>query len=380
LPPLDANSTPARCAFEREGDQLILRCAGSWSLHAEHPRFAELAGELASGIARLEIEGREIERWDSSLLAFLHQLAHACRERKIELDPRGLPEGAQRLLALSLAVEERGGARRTAARSNPLAVIGGAVLDAQQATMRALAFLGDVVISLFRFATFRARFRRADLWTQLHATGAGALGIVALINVLVGLILAFVGSMQLRMFGAEIYVASLVGIAIVRVMGPIMTGIILAGRTGAAFAAQIGTMQVNEEVDALETMGLPPSEYLVLPRVISLAVMTPLLCLYADLMGILGGLVVGVAMLGIGPRQYLTQTFDSVGLDELWIGLLHGAVFGLWIALSGCYHGMRCGRSASAVGQAVTAAVVSGIIGIVVATAILTVVFDTLGL
>ncbi|MBL8897783.1 MAG: ABC transporter permease [Planctomycetes bacterium] len=380
MPPPDSTTTPARCTFEREGDRLILRCGGSWSLHAEHPRFAEQTGALAGDVARLEIEGREIQRWDSSLLAFLHQLAHACREKEIELDPRGLPEGAQRLLALSLEVEERGGARRVATRSNPLAAIGGGVLGAQQATMRALAFLGDVVISLFRFATFRARFRRADLWTQLHATGAGALGIVALINVLVGLILAFVGSMQLRMFGAEIYVASLVGIAIVRVMGPIMTGIILAGRTGAAFAAQIGTMQVNEEVDALETMGLPPSEYLVLPRVLSLAIMTPLLCLYADLLGILGGLIVGVAMLGIGPRQYLTQTFESVGLDELWIGLLHGAVFGIWIALAGCYHGMRCGRSASAVGQAVTAAVVSGIIGIVVMTAILTVVFDTLGL
>ncbi|MBK9388070.1 MAG: ABC transporter permease [Planctomycetes bacterium] len=377
---MEANSAPARCAFERAGDRLILRCAGSWSLHEKHPRFAELAGELESGIARLEIEGREVERWDSSLLSFLLQLANTCRERKIELDPSGLPEGAQRLLALSLEVEERGGARRQTTRSNPLAAIGGVVLEAQRATMRALAFLGDVVISLVRFATFRARFRRADLWTQLHATGAGALGIVALINVLVGLILAFVGSMQLRMFGAEIYVASLVGISMVRVMGPIMTGIILAGRTGAAFAAQIGTMQVNEEVDALETMGLPPNEYLVLPRVLSLAIMTPLLCLYADLLGILGGLVVGVAMLGIGPRQYLTQTFESVGLDQLWIGLVHGTIFGVWIALAGCYHGMRCGRSASAVGQAVTSAVVSGIIGIVVATAILTLIFDTLGL
>lgn len=335
---------------------------------------------MEEGIARVELDGAAIERWDSALLAFLHQLAQACAKRSIEVDPSGLPQGVQRLLALALEVAERGGARRGAVRTNPLERLGGAVLEARDAVLRALAFLGEVVISLARCATLRARFRRADLWTQLHATGAGALGIVALINVLVGLILAFVGSIQLRMFGAEIYVASLVGIAVVRVMGPIMTGIILAGRTGAAFAAQIGTMQVNEEVDALETMGLPPSEYLVLPRVLALAVMTPLLCLYADLLGILGGLFVGVAMLGIGPRQYLTQTFDSVGLDELWIGLLHGTVFGLWIALAGCYHGMRCGRSASAVGQAVTAAVVSGIIGIVVATAILTVLFDALGM
>jgi phospholipid/cholesterol/gamma-HCH transport system permease protein len=371
-PPEAAPRAAATCAPARSGSTLLLRFAGTWSIAATHPRFADLAAEIEEGIVRVELDGEAIERWDSALLAFLHQLAQACAPRGIELDPHGLPEGVQRLLALALEVAERSGARREATRTNPLERLGGAVLEARDALLRALAFLGEVVISLARCATFRARFRRADLWTQLHATGAGALGIVALINVLVGLILAFVGSIQLSMFGAEIYVASLVGIAVVRVMGPIMTGIILAGRTGAAFAAQIGTMQVNEEVDALETMGLPPSEYLVLPRVLALAVMTPLLCLYADLLGILGGLFVGVAMLGIGPRQYLTQTFDSVGLDELWIGLLHGTVFGIWIALAGCYHG--------AVGQAVTAAVVSGIIGIVVATAILTVLFDALGM
>jgi phospholipid/cholesterol/gamma-HCH transport system permease protein len=182
------------------------------------------------------------------------------------------------------------------------------------------------------------------------------------------------------MFGAQIYVASLVGIAMVRVMGAIMTGVIVAGRTGAAFATELGTMQVNEEIDALKTLGIPPVEFLVLPRMLALVVMMPLLCLYADLMGILGGLIVGVLMLDLNVMEYLTQTKESVTLVFLWIGLFHGTVFGVLIALSGCLRGMQCGRSASAVGQATTSAVVTSIVSIIVATAIITVVCDVLNI
>ncbi|MFO0981414.1 MAG: ABC transporter permease [Planctomycetota bacterium] len=197
---------------------------------------------------------------------------------------------------------------------------------------------------------------------------------------LVGLILAFVGAVQLEMFGAQIYVASLVGIAMVRVMAAVMTGIIIAGRTGAAFAAQLGTMQVNEEIDALRTMGFSPIEFLVLPRMLALSIMMPLLCLYADLMGVLGGLVVGVGMLHLSIEQYLNQTRASVHLADLVIGLVHGAVFGVLVALAGCLRGMQCGRSASAVGQAVTSAVVTSIVSIIVATAIITVACNVLGI
>jgi phospholipid/cholesterol/gamma-HCH transport system permease protein len=182
------------------------------------------------------------------------------------------------------------------------------------------------------------------------------------------------------MFGAQIYVANLVGIAMVRVMGAVMTGIIMAGRTGAAFAAQLGTMQVNEELDALETLGISPMEFLVLPRMLALCIMMPLLCLYADLMGVLGGLIVGVGMLDISAVQYYKQTQAAIGLNNLVIGLFHSAVFGILVALSGCLRGIQCGRSASAVGQATTSAVVTGIVSIIVATAIITVMCNVVGI
>lgn len=228
--------------------------------------------------------------------------------------------------------------------------------------------------------TGKARFRRSELVTIMQECGAQALPIVSLISLLVGLILAFVGAVQLAMFGAQIYVASLVGIAIVRVMGAIMTGIIMAGRTGAAFAARLGTMQVNEEIDALATLGISPVEHLVLPRILALVVMMPLLCLYADLMGILGGLIVGVFMLDLNVTEYLTMTQKAVRLRYFWIGLFHSAVFGVLVALAGCMRGIQCGRSASAVGDATTSAVVTGIVSIIVATAVITVVCNILGI
>jgi phospholipid/cholesterol/gamma-HCH transport system permease protein len=182
------------------------------------------------------------------------------------------------------------------------------------------------------------------------------------------------------MFGAQIYVADAVGIGMVRVMGAIMTGIIMAGRTGAAFAAQLGTMQTNEEIDALQTLGISPMEFLVLPRMLALMLMMPLLCVYADLMGIFGGFIVGVGMLDITPMQYYNQTKAAVSFTNLSIGLVHSAVFGVLVALSGCLRGMQCGRSASAVGEATTSAVVTAIVSIIIATAIITFACEVLGI
>ena len=204
--------------------------------------------------------------------------------------------------------------------------------------------------------------------------------IVSLICFLVGLILAFIGAIQLRLFGAQIYVADLVGIAMVRLMAAIMTGIVMAGRTGGAFAAQLGTMQVNQEIDALKTLGISPMDFLVLPRVLALALMMPLLCLYANFVGILGGMVVAVGMLDIGFMEYYNETVTSVGLWNLGIGLFSGFVFGVIVALAGCMRGMQCGRSASAVGDAATSAVVTAIVGIIVSTAVITVLCNMLGI
>jgi phospholipid/cholesterol/gamma-HCH transport system permease protein len=243
-----------------------------------------------------------------------------------------------------------------------------------------LDFIGETAVALGRFLTGRAQFRRSDFVLFIQQSGVQALPIVSLISLLFGLILAFVGAAQLQMFGAQIFVANLVGIAMVRVMGAVMTGIIMTGRTGASYAAQLGTMQVNEEIDALKTLGVSPMEFLVLPRMLALVLMMPLLTLYANLLGILGGMIVSVGMFDITLMEYFNQTKAGVGLSNLWIGLFHSVVFGVLVALAGCMRGMQCGRSASAVGEATTSAVVTGIVAIVVATSIITVACSVLGI
>jgi phospholipid/cholesterol/gamma-HCH transport system permease protein len=214
----------------------------------------------------------------------------------------------------------------------------------------------------------------------MQQCGPQALGIVALINFLVGLILAFVGAIQLAKFGASIYVADLVGIATVREMGCIMTGIILCGRTGAAFAAQLGTMRVNEEISALQTFGISPIEFLVLPRMVALIVVMPFLCVFADLISIVGGFVVSVSMLDITPTVYLNRTIQSIHLGSFLLGIGKGSFFGFLVAYTGCLRGMQSGSSAAAVGEATTRAVVTGITAIVASDGLFAVLTNALNI
>lgn len=258
--------------------------------------------------------------------------------------------------------------------------LGLGALAISDATLASLKFIGEAALAVGRIARSRATFRSIDLAGVIQECGPDALPIVTLISFLVGLILAFMGAAQLRHFGAQVYVADLVAIATAREMGCLMTGIIMAGRTGAAFAAQLGTMRVTEEIDALVTIGIRPMEFLVLPRMIALVLMMPLLTLYADVLAMLGGALVGVAVLDIGATQYLERTVHALSLRHVAVGVVKGGVFGVLVALSGCLRGMRAGRSAAAVGQAATSAVVTAIVLIVVVEGIFAVVLDALGL
>jgi len=363
-------------------DTLSLSFSGSWTIGSDLPSLNDVLGQIESGseIRYVAFDVKSLTGWDSGFLTFLLKIINHCSSQKIHVDKQSLPEGIQRLLALATAVPERKGARREATRESFLARVGAEAIDSGRSVTEILEFLGEASVAFMRMLRGKARFRRSDLLLIIQECSTQALPIVSLISLLVGLILAFVGAIQLLMFGAQIYVASLVGIAMVRVMGAIMTGIIMAGRTGAAFAAQLGTMQVNEEIDALKTMGISPMEFLVLPRMIALLIMMPLLCLYADLLGILGGLIVGVGMLDLNVTEYYNMTCASVRLKDFWIGLFQGSVFGVLVALAGCLRGMQCGRSASAVGDAATSAVVTGIVSIIVATAIITVMCNVLGI
>lgn len=376
---------PVRCdlSFSRPTDDtLLIRLRGSWRIGQDLPSTDEVQKQLDSGAStkRLAFDTEELTGWDSALLAFLIKLRDVCIQRKIHLDTDGLPQGVKRLLALASAVPEKKDTRAQAIREPLLSRVGGSTISFFRSAGEMIGFIGEATLAFSKFLVGKATFRRSDLFLLLQECGAQALPIVSLISVLVGLILGFVGAIQLKMFGAQIFVADVVAIGMVRVMGAIMTGIIMAGRTGAAFAAQLGTMEVNEEIDALKTLGISPMEFLVLPRMIALIIMMPLLCVYSDLLGILGGLIVGIGMLDLGFIEYMNRTQQAVSLTTFWVGLFHSAVFGVLVALSGCLRGMQCGRSASAVGYAATSAVVTSIVSIIVATAIITFVCQVLGI
>ncbi|HHH43775.1 MAG TPA: ABC transporter permease [Gammaproteobacteria bacterium] len=363
-------------------DGLQVTLAGSWQTHHALPDATPLENWLDShpGIQRIGFDSSALTGWDSALLIFLVRVTAMAGNRSVQLDQSGLPDGVQRLLQLASAVPERKGARRAAGKAPFLERFGNRSLAVAGATRSALAFVGEATLSLARLLRGRAQFRWSDLWLTVQQTGAQAFGIVALISFLVGMILAYIGAAQLVNFGATMYVADLVGIGMARAMGAMMTGIIMAGRTGAAFAAQLGTMQVNEEIDALETLGISAMDFLVLPRMLALILMMPLLTVYADLFGILGGLFVSVTTFDIGVVEYLHRTQEAVKVRHVMVGLTEASVYGVLVAVAGCYQGIQCGRSSSAVGAAATSAVVSGILLIVIATAILTVIFNVLGI
>lgn len=363
-------------------DDLLVQLSGNWRLGDDIPKDDDILASVESepGIKRIVFESAKLDHWDSGLLTFVIKFRELCRQKKIRVNISGLPQGAQKLLALASAVPEKKDARSREIYEPFLTRVGEDAIDFFRTIGQMLTFIGEASASLGRFLIGKAQFRRSDLTLTLQECGAQALPIVSLISLLVGLILAFIGAVQLKLFGAEIYVANLVAISMVRVMGAVMTGIIMAGRTGAAFAAQLGTMETNEEIDALKTLGISPMDFLVLPRMLGLTLMMPLLCLYANLMGILGGLIVSASMLNIGFVQYYNQTKGAVTLTDLGIGLFHGVVFGVLVALAGCLRGMQCGRSASAVGDAATSAVVTGIVSIILATATITIMCNVLGI
>jgi phospholipid/cholesterol/gamma-HCH transport system permease protein len=379
---LAASSAPGRLEIlPGEGGVLRVRLSGRWALGADQPQASALEAALrAAPVERVVFEPAGLEAWDSALVSFLLAASAAASERGAAVDASALPDGARRLLDLSRAVPPRVAPAGAPADDAVTARVGVAALRAGRTAADALEFVGETVVALWAFLRGRARFRRVDLMHAFEASGVAALGIVALINFLIGAVLAFVGAVQLQQFGAAIYVAHLVAIGVTRELSSLMTGIVMAGRTGASFAAVLGTMTVNEEVDALRTMALQPTQFLVVPRVLATALMMPALVAYADVMGILGGAFVGVTGLGLGAVEYLQATQSALPLRHVLIGLGKSVAFGVVVALTGCYYGIRCGRSAAAVGDATTRAVVVGIVLVVVVDAVFTVLFHLLHL
>ena len=371
-----------RVSLETVGDAtLVVQLSGGWRLQKNAVSASVVQEAIeAAPIRRVRFDAEALSSWDSSILIFLAKVTELCRQKNIDTDREGLPNGIRRLLELAEEVPEQEGARQATDRLSILARVGTATADSYISLSEMLRFLGEVTLAFAQMVKMRARYRTADLFLIIQECGPQALPIVTLISFLVGVILAFVGAIQLRQFGAQIYVADLVGIAVVREMGAMMTGIIMAGRTGAAFAAKLGTMKVTQEIDALITQGFSPLEFLVLPRVIALCLMMPLLCLYSDLMGVLGGAAVGLGMLDLSWTTYYHQTVNAITLTALFGGVFKSVIYGVLIALSGCLRGMQCGGSASAVGEAATSAVVTSIVFIVAACGMMAVVFYIIGI
>ena len=390
---MSRSNDPPILEWTREGDCPVLVVSGTWNRTGPVCEIRGEAPDQPPARYRCDDLGEFDSTLPATMLALIRQTTGGAAvgrpkpESKSKPDPDedaagvtldGLPDDLRGLMELALGVAERSDAKSLVARRRSLGqFLGQTSQRVGAALLGVIEFVGLSVQSLGRLLVGRARFRRADLWLTIQECGVQALPIVSLISFLIGVILAFVGGYQLAGFGAEIFVADLVGIAMVREMGVVMTGIIMSGRTGAAFAAHIGSMKANEEIDALRTFGLNPFDFLVLPRLLALVLMMPLLTVYANLVGILGGMLVGVAS-GIPAVLYWQQTLTAIDLTTASLGVFKSVFFGAAIAICGCMQGMKAASSSAGVGQATTRAVVASITMVIVLDSAFAAIFTVL--
>ena len=377
---VNSDTAPTLNFRELAGHRLEIVLVGDWVADKQRPSADQVLAMLANETAVRELcfDASGLGLWDSLMLTFLTKIENGCKTMGISVDRGGLPAGIHGMLELADAVPELEGVRRQHPKSGFLEKAGLLGIAFWEETVAILAFIGEAALGFGRFVLGKANYRRVDLFLLVQECGANAFPIVSLISFLVGMILAFVGSAQLSKYGAQVYIADMVGLGMSREMGALMTGIIMTGRTGAAFAAQLGSMQVNDEIDALKTMGFSDIEFLVVPRMLALILMMPLLCVYADLMGMAGGGLVSLYLYDISILEYSQHILARLRFQDFAVGVGKSVVYGVLVALAGCMRGIQCGRSSQAVGMAATSAVVTGIVMIVCADAVMAMVVITL--
>lgn len=357
-----------------KGDDWVLALSGAW--RGQRALLPALPAQEISGT--VAVDATALRSWDAGLAAQLwHQLDPLAR-RSVALDLHSLPQGLQEVLALALPTASRAEEAVTAPASGLLERLGESTRSWSADHRKTLTFVGEVLLSIGRWVRGSSDMRTSDLMWQIEQTGPRSLPIVSLVCFLVGLIVAYMGAAQLQRFGAQNFIADLVTVGVVREVAALLVGIVLAGRVGAAFAAQIGSMRANEEVDALTTMGVNPFDFLVLPRVLALLIVGPMLTAFGAMVGMAVGWLVAVGIYGVTPLEYVHASVQSLTLPHVVVGLIKGTVYAVLVALAGCLQGMAAGRSAQAVGDATTASVVQAIVWIVVAASVLTVVFQRL--
>ena len=353
--------------------------AGVWSLaHGLAPDLA--LSKHPHKTRHVTYDASGVSEWDSSLIEVLFRVERWAFQQKIPTDQAGLPAAIAQLLQIALASPPPAEVRRAPRHPRLLARVGLAALKPWRSAVDLVRFFGEVILGFVRLIGGASEMRKSDLLAIFEAAGPQAVPIVCLIAVLIGLIMGFIGAVQLRRFGADIYVANLVSIAMTREMGALMTAIIMSGRTAAANAANLGTMKGNDEISALQTTGLDPIDFLVVPRVLALMVAMPLLVVLSDIVGMLGGLALGVGMLHLDWQLYLSQTERAIGLKDVFLGLVKSVFFGVILGVVGCWCGLGAERHAQGVGDATTRAVVLCIVLILATDAVFTVLTTILGI
>ena len=370
-----SENSRACATAEESGGVLVVVVSGVWRITAPRPTWVGFLAGRTPPRVRVEVAG--LEKWDSSLLLFLFEVQQWCRVAGVDCNLEDVPQKMRTLLG---QLETAQATSVPFNRSESfLTSVGAATLETSRKVAEFSRFVGDFVLSTVQFVRSPHKFRWRDCLNEMQQCGAMALPIVSLISFLVGVTLAYTGAIVLRQYGGDIFIADLIGLSMVREMGAMMTAVVLAGRTGAAFAATLANMKANEEVDALETLGISSVHFLVLPRMLAMLLMMPLLTLYANALGILGGMAVALGLLSISPTAYWVEMLTIVDMSDLSVGVIKGVAFGFIVGLAGCLRGLQADRSAVGVGQAATSAVVTAILLIIIADAIFAVIFNILG-
>ncbi|MAO91499.1 MAG: ABC transporter permease [Rhodospirillaceae bacterium] len=365
-----------------DGAFLTVSAGGAWTI-ASATALDKLVSSLRTGDAdRIVFDLSDLERLDSAGAWLLFRCASQLRNDGITVDFIGVSRNHRPMLDLvsSQATEEVVPSDTRNGLVKFLERIGRGFVAAMMKGVELLNFVGLVTITMGRTILSPRRLRPKALVTQIEQTGLNALPIVGLLSFLIGVVLAYLMSDQLRQFGAEVFTVNLVGLSMLREVAVLITAIMIAGRSGSAFTAQIGTMKVNEEIDAMGTLGLDPIEVLVQPRVLALMITLPFLTFFADVMGILGGGVMTVVSLGLSPEQFVTALKKAVDLNDFLVGMVKAPVHAYIIAIVGCYEGLKVERTAESVGRQTTTSVVESIFLVIVATSLFSIFFSILGI
>lgn len=363
-----------------ENNKPIIVLYGDWL--AKNNNIPQLPNDIfkdCSNNVSVQFDTDQLHSWDSGFIVFLWDVKNLASINNIPIDKENLPVAAQQLVGL-LDDKKPEAISSSGFQFRPLYDLGEWTINSLNSLGVTFQLFLFSLQGVFKFFMGRSYMRLTDLLRDIKAAGPSALIIISIVNFLMGSILAFVGAVQLRKFSADAYVANLVGIATVRELAAVMTAIVISGRTGGAYAARIATMQGNEEIDALKVFGIPVTEYLILPSMLSLTITMPIMYLYACFMGILGGLIVSILMLKVSVIGFLYQTFGAVPFNQFIFGGVKTIAFAMFIGVSSCYIGMKSGRSAADVGVAATKAVVAGIVGVIALDAIFAVLADIIGI